>query len=54
MIQLIVNRKNGYIYYKGESLEAAAKRWEGLVNNLNASWYEVMIKDTVFNNRGQV
>ena len=52
MIQLIVNRKNGYIYYRGESMDAARNRWEGLKQNMNASWYEVSIKDTVFNNRG--
>ena len=53
MIQLIVNRKNGYIYYKGESYANAERKWSSIKSNPNVSWYEVAIKDTIFNNRGQ-
>lgn len=53
MIQLIVNRATGYVYYRGESISAAGSKWRAIKANMNASWYEHNMKDTVFDPRSR-
>lgn len=44
-VQLIINRRAGYIHYHGPDMARAQEKWARWGKDKNVSWYEVPVME---------